>query len=80
MVDWLCDQPEPFRVNDKRENLLSVSSLPQHLIQHQKFYIVGAPEDIIPLDITVDEALKYIISLGTVNPQTEDYEKELSDD
>ena len=38
------------------------------------------PEDIVPLDITVDEALKYIISLGTVNPQKLDLDKDEVDD
>ena len=68
-----------FRVNDKQENFVSVfiATTPNPT---SGYILLVPPEDIIPLDITVDEALKYIISLGTVNPQTEDYEKELSDD
>ncbi|MGC6403696.1 MAG: DUF502 domain-containing protein [Candidatus Comchoanobacterales bacterium] len=64
-----------FRINDKQENFVSVfvATTPNPT---SGFILLVPPEDLIPLDITVDEALKYIISLGTVSPQKDTLDEE----
>lgn len=70
-IAFVTGEPAPETVSNLNEHgrFLTVM-VPTTPNPTSGFLLIVPARDVIPLDLSIDEALKYVISLGTLNPKT----------